>query len=140
MQLGFVEQTLTKETRRKVERLLSSYRSMGAIIAAMESDIPEQRMTQNYNISESQRTESISSQVESIILAKEKIDQKKKTKEKLDRVYKSLRPIQQEIWEQRYVHGRYDDIVIMELDVSRRKYYREKTAMIIAIAEVFFLL
>lgn len=142
-QLAWLDDTLTKDVRRKVERLLSSYRSMDAIIKAMESDLPQQPLTQNYNISESQRTEvsaDKASKIEMVLLAKEKLEHKKKVKRKLDNIYNSLRKEQQDIWDMRYVDGQYDEDVIYQISISTRKYYREKTSLIRSVAEVFYLL
>jgi cellobiose phosphorylase len=106
-QLSFIDATLSKDTRRKVERLLSSYRNIDAIIKRMEEDLPETKLTPNYQASESQRTNQFNSTVENIVMVRDKLEQKKVIKNKLDRVYDSLRPVQKTIWEQRYMLGRF---------------------------------
>jgi hypothetical protein len=52
---------LSKETRCKIERLLSSYRNIDAIIKSIEEDLPETKLTPNYEASESQRTNQFNS-------------------------------------------------------------------------------
>lgn len=139
-QLAFIEKQLSRQASKKVEKLLSSYGSMEAIIESMEKDVPEQKVTVNYNPSESQRDNQSSSQLEKIVMIKEKIDEKKLIKAKLDRIYESLRKNQKEIWDRRYVLGYFDDDVIDDLGISRRQYYREKDNLKRIVAEAFYLL
>lgn len=134
----FETDTLTTEVRRKVERLLSAYRSMGSVIAAMELDVPGPSLTANYTPSESKRSNLPSSQTEKIILMRERLEEKKRTKQKLDIIYEGLDERRKRIWDLRYTIGRYDDIVIDELNISRRQYFREKTSIIREVAEAFY--
>jgi len=137
-QLTFMDMDISKKTRQKVEKLLSGYRNLEAIIESMEKDLPETKVTVNYEASESQRSNQFSSQVENIVMIRDKVHQKKIMKAKLDRIYKSLREVQQEIWQYRFMEGMFDDLVIAEIDISRRQYYREKSALIKVVAESFY--
>jgi len=131
---------LTKQDRKKAEKLLRSYRNMDAIIESMEKDLPETKMTVNYEASESQRSNQFSSQVENIVMIRDTLYQKKITKAKLDILYKSMREVQQKIWVYAYVDGAYDDLAIGEIGVSRNRYYREKSSLIKTVAEAFYLI
>ena len=131
---------LTKQDRKKAEKLLRSYRNMDAIIESMEKDLPETKMTVNYEASESQRSNQFSSQVENIVMIRDTLYQKKITKAKLDILYKSVREVQQKIWVYAYVDGIFDDLAIGEINISRRQYYREKSALIKVVAEAFYLI
>jgi ArpU family phage transcriptional regulator len=139
-QLAFIDRHLSGQSSKKVEKLLSSYRNMEAIIESMEKDIPEQKTTVSYQLRESQNTSQPTSQVENIVLIKLRINEKKIIKAKLDRIYESLRPRQQDIWEKRYILGYYDDDVIDDIGISRRQYYREKDNLKRVVAEAFYLL
>lgn len=139
-QLAFIDAQLNGATSKKVEKLLSSYGNMEAIIESMEKDIPEQSVTVNYAPSESQRSNKPSSQVENITMIKEKIAEKKIIKAKLDRIYQSLKRSQKDIWDKRYILGYFDDDVINDIGISRRQYYREKESLKRIVAEAFYLL
>ena len=89
-----LETELNKQSRKKAEKLLRSYRNMDAIIESMEKDIPGTKMTVNYEASESQRSNQFSSQVENIVMIRDTLYQKKITKSKLDILYKSMREVQ----------------------------------------------
>lgn len=130
--------TMTNETKRKVARLLSSYRSLSSVIAAMALDMPTQAVTVNYTPSESQRTNAPTSKTEAIIIAKERLEEKKRIKQKLDIIYDGLDERGKKIWEMHFVLGRFDEIVADELNVSKRQYYREKDRLIRQVAEVFY--
>ena len=135
-----LETELTKQARKKAEKLLRSYRNMDAIIESMEKDLPGTKMTVNYEASESQRSNQFSSQVENIVMIRDTLYQKKITKAKLDILYKSMREVQQKIWVYAYVDGIFDDLAIGEINISRRQYYREKSALIKVVAEAFYLI
>lgn len=139
-QLRLCETELTSQARKKVEKLLRSYRNMDAIIESMEKDTPETKMTVNYEASESQRSNQFSSQVENVVMMRDKLHQKKITKAKLDILYKSVREVQQKIWVYAYIDGTYDDLAIQEIKVSRNRYYREKSSLIKVVAEAFYLI
>ncbi len=62
------------------------------------------------------------------------------TKRKLDLIYESLKPQQQSIWTQRYLLGRLDLEVYMDLDIPDRTYYRLKREMIAIVADAFGLI
>lgn len=132
-QLPFSNIHLSKEAKRRTEKIMSRYRALGAVI---ESKIiqAQQSVTQNYNISESQRVESVSSPTETAVLARQEIEDYKTLKRQLDLVYKSLNFNQQRIWDGRYVMGRKDVDVYTELGVSDNTYYNEKKDMVIIVA------
>jgi ArpU family phage transcriptional regulator len=136
----FEMDTLTKEKRRGVERLLFQYKSMSSIIRAMEKDIPSPKMTPSYDLKEGTGGINTSSEVEKIILAKEKVEEKRRIKEKLEILRQGMNEKQQRIWDYRYDRGWYDDAVIAEIDTSHRQYHREKTNLIRQVAEAFYLL
>jgi hypothetical protein len=52
-------------------------------------------------------------------------------------VYYSLKPVQQRIWDQKFLLGRYDIDVYTDLDIPDRTYYRLKREMIAVVAEAF---
>jgi hypothetical protein len=59
----------------------------------------------NYQPCESQLTNLFNSTVENIVMVRDKLEQKKIIKSKLDRIYDLLRAVQKTIWEQRYMLG-----------------------------------
>jgi ArpU family phage transcriptional regulator len=138
-QMSYIDTKMDRNTRRKVEGLLGSYRSLPAIIKTLEMDLPEKRtkMTVNYEASESQRGNGFHSQTETLALLSLKIDDKKKVLEKLNILYNSFREEQQTIWIQRYVEGKYDDMIYNDLRISERKYYRLKREILYVVAEAF---
>ncbi|MCP1355072.1 hypothetical protein [Aneurinibacillus migulanus] len=139
-QIAFIDMELNKETKRKVERLLSSYRNMDAIIKSMEEDIPEIKLVSSYTGNESQRSNEFYSEPEKIVLARERVGEKRITKAKLDRLYHSIKPEQKRIWEEAYVQGRYHDALRKDMFLSRRQYDRHKRELFLVIAEAFYLL
>lgn len=139
-QISFLDIKLDREIRRKVERMLSSYRSLDALIESLEMELPETTMTVNYQASESQRGNQFHSETEKIAMARIKVDEHKKTKAKLQRIYESLRPVQQLIWDKRYSDSKYDDLIYQELKISQRNYYRLKSELIAIVAESFCLI
>ncbi|MCR6096870.1 hypothetical protein HXA31_20505 [Salipaludibacillus agaradhaerens] len=137
-QLAFMDIELDKETRRKAEKLLSSYRNLDAIIKTQELEIAP-KMTINYEPSESQRGNQFYSDTEQVVMLRERVDFNKLTKEKLHRIYNSLKPIQRQIWDLRYCDGMTDSYVYNELELTDRAYYRLKREMIAIVAEAFCL-
>lgn len=138
-QLTFIDCDMDKSIRRKAERLITSYRNIEAVIESMEKDLPQQKITPSYEAKESQSSPNTTSQVEKLVIIRDKITQKKIQKQKLDIIYKSLSEHQKAIWNRRYLNGVYDDIVIMKLDISRRHYFRIKAEMLKVVAESFYL-
>lgn len=137
-QLAFMDIELDTGVRRKAEKLLSSYRNLDAIIESQMLELPT-KMTVNYEPSESQRGNQFHSETERVSMLKIKIDEHKKTKAKLDGIYKSLKPVQRNIWDYRYCDGRKDVYVYNELNITDRTYYRLKREMIAIVAEAFCL-
>jgi len=136
-QLAFLDIHLDKRVRRKAEKLMSSYTFIDAIIQSQKLDLPEQSMIVNYHPSEIQRGNQFHSETERVALLMLKISEHIKTKEKLDNIYKSLKPIQRRIWDLRYIEGKTDVDVYNEFYISDRTYYRVKREMIAVIAEAF---
>lgn len=138
MQLSFLDTRLSKEARRKTEKLMSKYKNIEAIIESRKLDAP--KMVVNYQQSESQRGNQFHSETEKLAMNKMETDEFVITKRKLDLVYYSLKPIQQRIWEHRYLVGRYDVDVYTTLNIPHRTYYRLKMEMIAVVAEAFGLI
>lgn len=138
MQLSFLDIHIGKETRRRTEKLMSKYKNIEAIIESRKLIAP--KMVVNYQTSESQRDNQFHSETENLAINKIETDELILTKKKLDLVYYSLKPIQQRIWEHRYLIGRYDEDVYTTLNIPRRTYYRLKSDMIAVVAEAFDLI
>jgi ArpU family phage transcriptional regulator len=136
MQLAFLDTRLTKEMKRKTEKLMSSYKNIEAIIESKKIDASA-KMAVNYQVSESQRGNQFYSETEKLALNKIEMDEYTRTKRKLDLVYYSLKPVQQRIWDQKFLLGRYDGDVYTDLDIPDRTYYRLKREMIAVVAEAF---
>ena len=136
MQLAFLDTRMSKEVKRKTEKLMSSYKNIEAILESRKLDISP-KMVVNYQASESQRGNQFHSETEKLALAKVDIDEYTRTKRKLDLVYYSLKPIQQSIWDQKFLMGRYDVDVYEDLGIPDRTYYRLKREMIAVVAEAF---
>jgi len=135
MQLAFLETKLSKEVKRKTEKLMSGYKNLEAIIESRKLDAP--KLTVNYQPSESQRGNQFHSETERLAINSTELDDLVKTKKKLDLVYFSLKPTQQRIWDYRFLLGRSDIDVYMDLDMPDRTYYRLKREMIAVVAEAF---
>lgn len=138
MQLAFLDTRISKEVKRKTEKLMSSYKNLEAIIESRKLDVP--KMVVNYQPNESQRGNQFYSETEKLALNKMEIEEYIKTKKKLDLVYYSLKPTQQRIWDQKFLLGRYDMDVYNDLDIPDRTYYRLKREMIAVVAEAFGLI
>jgi ArpU family phage transcriptional regulator len=136
MQLTLLDVKLTKDVKRQAEKLMSRYRMYEAIIESKKMDL-EPKMVANYQGSESQRGNQFYSEPEKIALTEIELDEYCRTLRKLDLVYNSLRPIQQRIWEHRYLLDQYDVDVYTELNIRDRTYYRLKREMIAVVAEAF---
>lgn len=135
-QLSFMNMHVSKEAKRQAEKLMARYKVIDAIIESKKLDL-EPSITQNYNVSESQRSNIPSSPTENAVLAEIEIEEYVKTKRKLNLVYDSLKPIQQQIWEERYISGRRDVDVYNDLIMTDRTYYREKREMVAIVTEAF---
>lgn len=138
MQLAFLDTRLSKDIKRKTEKLMSSYKNLEAIIESRKLDAP--KMVVNYQASESQRGNQFHSETEKLAMNRIEIDEYIKTKRKLDLVYYSLKPVQQRIWDHKFLLGRYDIDVYTDLNLPDRTYYRLKREMIAVVAEAFGLI
>lgn len=134
MQLAFFNTNLTRESRRKTEKLMSSFKNIEAIIESKKLDL-EPKMTVNYQQSESQRGNQFHSETERLALINQEIEEYVLTKRKLSLVYESLKEEQKEIWDQRYIQGKYDTDVYSQMGINDRKYYRLKSEMIAIVAD-----
>lgn len=139
MQLAFLNTNLSREVKRKAEKLMSSYNNLEAIIESKKLDL-EPKMTVNYQASESQRGNGFHSETERLALLECDIEEYLITKRKLNLIYDSLKPLQRQIWDNRYILGRLDLEVYMMLDIPDRTYYRLKREMIAVVADAFGLI
>lgn len=136
MQLTLLDIKLTKDIRRKAEKLISRYKMYEAIIESKKMDL-EPKMVASYSGNESQRGNQFYSEPEKIALTEIELDEYTRTLRKLDLVYESLRPSQKKIWNNRYLLDRQDIEVYSDLNIPDRTYYRLKKEMIAVVAEAF---
>lgn len=136
MQLTLLDIKLTKDVRRKAEKLISRYKMYEAIIESKKMDL-EPKMVASYSGNESQRGNQFYSEPEKIALTEIELDEYTRTLRKLDLVYESLRPSQKKIWNNRYLLDRQDIEVYSDLNIPDRTYYRLKKEMIAVVAEAF---
>lgn len=147
MEQVYEEEKLTTRIRRKTEQILSSYRNLDAQIKNLEYDLREVRetkLTPSYELKESSSNGEVSNTIESMYLKLENIEErlqdKTRTKRKLDILHEGLHARQKCIWEKRYIFGFFDDDVIQDIKISRRQYYREKNELLSLVAEAFYLI
>ncbi|WP_258831462.1 hypothetical protein [Peribacillus frigoritolerans] len=138
-QLSFLNTSISKEAKKDAEKLMSRYKILDAIIESRKLDL-EPRLTQNPEPSEIQRDNQFYSSTEANVLAELEIEEYVRTKRKLNLIYDSLKPIQQRIWEDRYLMGRRDSDVYNDLYLTDNKYYSLKRDMIVTVAEAFGLI
>jgi ArpU family phage transcriptional regulator len=138
-QLSFLNTTISKEVKRKAEKLMSRYKILDAIIESKKMDL-EPRLTQNPEPSESQRGNQFYSSVENSAITEFEIEEYLRTKRKLHLVFESLKPLQQHIWEARYILGKRDVEVYNDLELTDKTYYRAKREMVAIVAEAFGLI
>jgi ArpU family phage transcriptional regulator len=136
MQLALKDINLSRDVKRQAEKLMSRYNMFKAIIESRSMDL-EPKLTVNYQPSESQRGNQFHSETETLALTEIEIDDYIRTVKKLDLVYGSLRPVQQQIWTHRYLLDRFDTDVYNDLNIPYRTYYRLKREMIAVVAEAF---
>jgi ArpU family phage transcriptional regulator len=136
MQLTFLDTHLTKESKRKAEKLMSRYKVLEAIIESRKLDL-EPRLTANYQVSESQRGNQFHSETEKLAMTEMELEEFVRTRRKLSLVYQSLKPAQQQIWDRRYIIGQYDIDIYNDLGITDRTYYRLKREMIAVVVEAF---
>jgi ArpU family phage transcriptional regulator len=136
MQLTLRDINLSKDVKRQAEKLISRYNMFKAIIESRSMDL-EPKLTVNYQPSESQRGNQFHSETEKLALTEVELSDYVRTVKKLDLVYDSLRPVQQQIWEHRYLLDRLDSDVYDDLNIPYRTYYRLKREMIAVVVEAF---
>ncbi|MFJ8071625.1 ArpU family phage packaging/lysis transcriptional regulator [Peribacillus sp. NPDC096447] len=138
-QLSFLNTTISKEVKRKAEKLMSRYKILDAIIESKKMDL-EPRLTQNPEPLEIQRGNQFYSSVENSAITEFEIEEYLRTKRKLHLVFESLKPLQQNIWENRYILGKRDVEVYNDLELTDKTYYRAKREMVAIVAEAFGLI
>jgi ArpU family phage transcriptional regulator len=136
MQLTLRDINLSRDVKRQAEKLISRYNMFKAIIESRSMDL-EPKLTVNYQPSETQRGNQFHSETEKLALTEIEIADYIITVKKLDLVYDSLRPVQQQIWEHRYLLDRMDIDVYNDLHITDRTYYRLKREMIAVVVEAF---
>lgn len=137
MQLTLFEDVkLPREVKRKAEKLMSRYKMFEAIVESKKMDL-EPKMVVNYQSSESQRGNQFYSVTEKLALAEMQLDDYIRTIKKLDLIYDSFKPIQQNIWEHKYMLDRNDVDVYTDLNLTDKTYYRLKKEMIAVVVEAF---
>lgn len=139
MQLAFLNTNLSREIKRKAEKLMSSYKNLEAVIESKKLDL-EPKLTVNYQASETQRGNQFSSQTENLVMTQIDIEEYIITKRKLELIYDSLKPSQQRIWDERYVLGLLDIDIYLDMKIPDRTYYRLKREMIAIVADAFGLI
>ncbi|TYR75571.1 hypothetical protein FZC79_10410 [Rossellomorea vietnamensis] len=132
-QLQFLNTDLSKDVKRKTQKLMSNYRTLESIIESRR--MKSQTMTVNYDASESQRGNQFHSQTEELAMNAIQLEEYILTKKKLDIIFDSLKPDQQKIWEQRYMLGMPDADVYYGCNIPHRTYYRLKREMIAIVAD-----
>jgi ArpU family phage transcriptional regulator len=138
-QLSLFNIEISKEAKRDAEKLMSRYKVLDAIIESRKLDI-EPSLTQSFNPSESQRSNQFYSSTETLAITGIEIEEYVRTKRKLTLVYEQLKPIQRRMWEERYISGRFDVDVYIDLELPERNYYRLKREMVAIVAEAFGLI
>jgi len=139
MQLSLLDMNLPKNIKRKAEKLIGRQKIFEAILESKKMDL-EPKMVASYQGNASQRNNQFYSETEKIALTESEIEEYRRALKKLNLVYNSLKPIQKNIWEQRYLLGRFDVDVYNDLNVPDRTYYRLKREMIAVVAEAFGLM
>jgi ArpU family phage transcriptional regulator len=134
LQLAFFDTNVPRKEKRKTEKYMSNYRMLNAIIEAKKLDLSPS-MTQNPSPSETQRSNQFNSETENLALLRQEIEQYERVLNKLDRVYNTLLPDHREIWEERYVLGRRDTDVYLDMGISGSAYYRLKRQLISRVAD-----
>lgn len=136
MQLTLRDINLSRDVKRQAEKLISRYNMFKAIIESRSMDL-EPKLTVNYQPSETQRGNQFHSETEKLALTEIEIADYIITVKKLDLVYDSLRPLQQQIWNHKYLLDRFDSDVYEDLGIPDRTYYRLKREMIAVVVEAF---
>jgi len=138
-QLALFNTTIPKEVKRKAEKLMSRYEILDAIIESRKLDL-EPKLTQSPEPSESQRGNQFYSETEKLALIEMELEEYVRVKRKLTLVYDRLKPIQKQIWEERYIMGRRDVDLYNDLNITDKAYYRLKREMVAEVAEVLGLM
>lgn len=143
MELAVYEEIkLTPVIRRKAEKIISSYKKVNALIQTLQMDLPAVKLTPTYELKEGSCS-GVSNTIESLYLKQEHIQEEvaknQLIKEKLDIIHESLNDIQKQIWEEKYIHGRFDDAVMEFLMIRRNNYYKHKNEIIELVAKAFCL-
>lgn len=132
--LNYLDKQLSKQDKRNTIRYMSQYRNLEAIIESKRMDIGKSHV-QGFEENESQSTFSFHSECEDYAIQKEEVEEYERIKKKLDIAYKHLKPLHKEIWEERYITGKYDTDVYHDLRIEKKAYYAEKKELINIVAE-----
>lgn len=131
------------EARKKAEKLMSQYHMIDAIIESKRIDVESYKLTQNFDVSEAQRTNAFHSEAERLGIIAAELTQYENTKKQLTSVFNALKPVQRVIWQRRYLDEEKDSNIIDEVSVSyychEKKYYRMKKEMIEAVIKALSL-
>lgn len=125
---------IPKVVRKEAEKLMSRYRMIDAIVRSRKLEATP-KLTASYELTGFQKNPGKHSETEKVALQNLEIEEYERIKKQLDIVYNSMKPIQQEIWEQRYILGRYDTEVYNDLNINEKKYYALKKEMIFVVAK-----
>lgn len=136
-QLSLFNMNLTKEVKREAEKLMKKYRVLDAIIESRKLDLSPKLTQCPETASESQRGNQFYSGTETLAIARAELEDYERTKKKLALIYESLKPIQQKIWDERYIMDRKDIDVYNDLYIDDNAYYRLKREMVAIVAEAF---
>lgn len=132
--LSYLNKQLTQKERKAVIRYMTQYKNLEAIIESKEMDLQPSH-TVAYEERPSQGTNSFHSEAETYTINNDEITEYKHIKKKLDLAYDSIKPLQQLIWDERFIEGRMDADIHYGHNISKRTYYREKNELICVVAE-----
>lgn len=134
--LSYLKRDITSKERRKVIRYMTQYRTLDAIIESKRMDLFPSH-TVSYEEKPHMGVRQFSSEAENYTIASAEIDDYLHIKRKLDLAYRSVKPVQQMIWDEHFIDGRNDIDIYNDNkhDITRRTYYREKGELIRVVAE-----
>lgn len=127
---------LTKKVRRDAEKLMRKYKRLTTIIECRKMDL-EHKLTPSYSGSESQRGNQFYSETEKLTMIEIELEELQRERKKLNLIYNTSLPLQQKIWDNRYILDRRDVEVYNELNIPDRTYYRLKRDLISDVAKAF---
>lgn len=120
---------LTLEARRKAEKRIRRHRIIKSIIENKKMDL-EPSMTAQYKIINSQPGNQFHSDTEKLALARMDLEELEHELRKLNFIYECLTLQQKAIWEERYLMGKSDVQVFINMNISESTYYRLKRRVV----------